>query len=218
MTLGRTASNAIKIKTDGGLRAVECACCAPACEDYSFNGLIITKEAYDSWRKGGTIQVSGSVFDTSSNIQYQIDNGCPNGTCSWSYSNTITVPPNTCVFQFADSGQSVSCSSSYYGENQSPYIFLQAHAFKSKDEEGEVYRARLWLAIGCPHILWFNPCIMDMCWSNSIGGLGNTYQNIGDASVTFLGAQYKFISDISRNDPNTPDSTASLNFTFTPKP
>ena len=27
MTLGRTASNAIKIKTDGGLRAVECACC-----------------------------------------------------------------------------------------------------------------------------------------------------------------------------------------------
>ena len=27
MTLGRTASNAIKIKTDGGLRAVNCACC-----------------------------------------------------------------------------------------------------------------------------------------------------------------------------------------------
>lgn len=29
MTLGRTASNAIKIKTDGGLRAVNCACCVP---------------------------------------------------------------------------------------------------------------------------------------------------------------------------------------------
>jgi hypothetical protein len=31
MTLGRTSSNAIKIKTDGtaGLRAVECACCGP---------------------------------------------------------------------------------------------------------------------------------------------------------------------------------------------
>ena len=27
MILGRTASNAIKIKTDGGLRAVNCACC-----------------------------------------------------------------------------------------------------------------------------------------------------------------------------------------------
>jgi len=35
MTLGRTASNAIKIKTDGGTtRAVECACCGgcPDCE------------------------------------------------------------------------------------------------------------------------------------------------------------------------------------------
>jgi hypothetical protein len=27
MTLGRTSSGALKIKTDGGLRAVECACC-----------------------------------------------------------------------------------------------------------------------------------------------------------------------------------------------
>ena len=35
MTLGRTSSNAIKIKTDtegGGLRAVECACCGSACD------------------------------------------------------------------------------------------------------------------------------------------------------------------------------------------
>jgi len=31
MTLGRTSSGAIKIKTDGGLRAVECACCASPC-------------------------------------------------------------------------------------------------------------------------------------------------------------------------------------------
>ena len=30
MTLGRTSSGAIKIKTDGGLRAVECACCGDA--------------------------------------------------------------------------------------------------------------------------------------------------------------------------------------------
>jgi len=29
MTLGRTSDNKIKIKTDGGLRAVSCACCNP---------------------------------------------------------------------------------------------------------------------------------------------------------------------------------------------
>jgi hypothetical protein len=31
MTLGRSASGAIKIKTDGGLRAVGCACCESSC-------------------------------------------------------------------------------------------------------------------------------------------------------------------------------------------
>ena len=31
MILGRTADNAIKIKTDGGLRAVNCACCGGIC-------------------------------------------------------------------------------------------------------------------------------------------------------------------------------------------
>ena len=31
MTLGRTASNAIKIKTDGTTRAVNCACCGCGC-------------------------------------------------------------------------------------------------------------------------------------------------------------------------------------------
>lgn len=36
MTLGRTSSNAIKIKTDGtaGLRAVECACCGGECKRF----------------------------------------------------------------------------------------------------------------------------------------------------------------------------------------
>ena len=39
MTLGRTSSGAIKIKTDGGLRAVNCACCG-GCEC----GIIIPQE------------------------------------------------------------------------------------------------------------------------------------------------------------------------------
>ena len=32
MTLGLTSSGAVKIKTDGGLRAVNCACCGTPCE------------------------------------------------------------------------------------------------------------------------------------------------------------------------------------------
>lgn len=218
MTLGRTSSGAIKIKTDGGTtRAVECACCAP-CEDYSFNGKIITKEAFNSWRKGGTIQVSGNVFDTSLNSQYQIDQGCPNGECSWSYSNTIIVPPNTCVFQFSDTGGAASCQSNYYGQTMAPFIFLQAAAFKSKDEAGEVYRAKIWLTIGCPHVLFFNPCYMDMCMYNSLNGLGSTQLDAGDASISFLGIQYNYLSKIIRYSETTPDSYANLSFSFTPNP
>lgn len=37
MIVGRTASNAIKIKTDGTTRAVNCACCGPKCYPTPFN-------------------------------------------------------------------------------------------------------------------------------------------------------------------------------------
>jgi hypothetical protein len=222
MTLGRTSSGSIKVKTDsagGGLRAVECACCdAAPCEGYSFEGAIITKDEFNKWLKGGTIFVAGSIFDTSNNSIYQLENGCPNGTCSWSYSNTVIVPPNTCAFELTDSAESSSCSSSYYGQNQSPFIFLQARAFKSIDEEGEVYRAKLSLTIGCPHIFWFNPCIMDICAYNSQIGLGSAPYEYGDGVLSFLGAQFRYLTEIARNTEETPNSYANLSFSFTPNP
>jgi hypothetical protein len=40
MTLGRTSSNAIKIKTDSpGLRAVECGCCGASCQPFQISVL-----------------------------------------------------------------------------------------------------------------------------------------------------------------------------------
>lgn len=56
MTLGRTASNAIKIKTDeagGGLRAVGCACCGG-------RGCQITQAQFDTIRYGFTTNISGT--------------------------------------------------------------------------------------------------------------------------------------------------------------
>ena len=44
MTLGLTPTGAIKIKTDGGLRAVECACCGP-CTCVFSDGDIVTISA-----------------------------------------------------------------------------------------------------------------------------------------------------------------------------
>jgi len=37
MVLGRTPAGAIKTKSDGGLRAVECACCGPKCYPVPFD-------------------------------------------------------------------------------------------------------------------------------------------------------------------------------------
>ena len=54
MTLGRTSSGAIKIKTDGGTtRAVECACCGSL-------GCQITPAQFDAIRYGFTTNISGT--------------------------------------------------------------------------------------------------------------------------------------------------------------
>jgi hypothetical protein len=54
MTLGRSSSGAIKIKTDGGLRAVECACCGGIeCQ--------ITEEQLNNIRYGGTTGIAGMM-------------------------------------------------------------------------------------------------------------------------------------------------------------
>jgi hypothetical protein len=54
MTLGRSPSGAIKIKTDGGLRAVECACCGGIeCQ--------ITEEQLNNIRYGGTTGIAGMM-------------------------------------------------------------------------------------------------------------------------------------------------------------
>ena len=57
MTLGLTSSGAVKIKTDGGLRAVECACCGSgACA--------ITEAQFNTIRYGGTTNIA-APFQTS---------------------------------------------------------------------------------------------------------------------------------------------------------
>jgi hypothetical protein len=53
MTLGRTSSGAIKIKTDVGLRAVECACCGSL-------GCQITQAQFNAIRYGFTTNFSGT--------------------------------------------------------------------------------------------------------------------------------------------------------------
>jgi hypothetical protein len=63
MTLGRTSSNAIKIKTDSGTtRAVECACCGPKCYPIPFDPtgwvIIPTATGNNIFNRDLTVQMS----------------------------------------------------------------------------------------------------------------------------------------------------------------
>ena len=59
MTLGLTSSGAVKIKTDGGLRAVNCACCESPCPEITSDYIVISEAMYNALRAGGTISGSG---------------------------------------------------------------------------------------------------------------------------------------------------------------
>lgn len=66
MTLGRTSSGAIKIKTDGGLRAVECTCCASPCSCPDNQGFIFNPPIT------GEFQIDGDWSSTIDRSPYSI--------------------------------------------------------------------------------------------------------------------------------------------------
>lgn len=85
MTLGRTSSGAIKIKTDGGLRAVGCACCGgsygfPCADCPPFLGDL-------------NFAVSGDQLDGLIEFQYPTV-VCPSEDCN--YTNFPNIPPRIC--------------------------------------------------------------------------------------------------------------------------
>jgi len=101
MILGRTASNAIKIKTDGGLRAVNCACCGPKCYPVPFDPtgwvIIPTATGNNIFNRDLTVQMSynGTTFS-----------GDPFSKSSPSFPMTRTQNGDDCVAWQGDYGGS----------------------------------------------------------------------------------------------------------------
>jgi len=138
MTLGRTASNAIKIKVeDGTTRAVNCACCAPSAvcgPGYYYdmfgayvyadkdNSYEISKAQYDLVQAGGTFNGSASIsinFNPILNCSFSASSdpiiAAPNAACS-SLGQTI--------FGGFDFSSSPTCTSDplYYGPPPLPLM------------------------------------------------------------------------------------------------
>jgi hypothetical protein len=94
MTLGRTPEGLIKTKTDGGLRAVECACCGPLCpsESPSPYGIVLTEEQYNNFKKGGNYTMSAVLSETRTG----------EGSCSSNLNGSGVIAPNIyCEFYTA---------------------------------------------------------------------------------------------------------------------
>jgi hypothetical protein len=166
MTLGRTSSGAIKIKTDGdaGLRAVECACCGGGCViPLSEQGGLeaypdATETMWREWNKGGTVSVSMHYSE---------------GGCSVSSSEIFDVPAGACSVSWRHAEPS-SCGFSpypgYYYNTQS-YLTLTMGVLRLETPTpGEYnYKTVVYAWAYCPSQLnyGFNCYSCGMGWSNS---------------------------------------------------
>jgi hypothetical protein len=92
MVLGRTPEGAVKIKKDGGLRAVNCACCVPKCYPVPFDPtgwvIIPTETGNDIFNRNLTVQMSynGTTFS-----------GVPFSKSSPSFAMTRTQNGDDCI-------------------------------------------------------------------------------------------------------------------------
>lgn len=200
MTLGRSSTGAIKIKTDSpGLRAVECACCGGGQEECigteGQHSIAISAEYFNSWKKGGQLFVSASI----------------SSGCSGSYSETIAVPPQTCVVQWTQEGP--LCFSEFDPEGQLQGAGCSFSVFKS--DIGFFVN----IAGGITCQFEYKPFEGGPVFAcapkfSSCGYEPKEGDSWSVAYVIFLGAQIPYQVD----NPNQGNQTASWSFNFTPNP
>ena len=169
MTLGRTTSGAIKIKTDGGLRAVNCACCGSlGCDAIPLSeqgGLEAYPDATETmwreWNKGGTVSVSMHYSE---------------GPCSVSSSETFDVPAGACLVSWRHAEPS-SCGFSpypgYYYTEESHLTLTMGVLRLETPTPGEYnYKTVVYARASCPsqnspyNYGGFNCYSCTMGWSN----------------------------------------------------
>jgi len=113
MTLGRTSSGAIKIKTDGGLRAVNCACCGGCgCQYLSIpeplrtvfanaTSVIIGGQPLEFlYQDPATGSWAGEVFTAQMMYEISFD-----GTCLWGQLNYNSEATGQTLANFGEADQ-----------------------------------------------------------------------------------------------------------------
>ena len=212
MTLGLTSSGAVKIKTDdGGLRAVNCACCVPPVicgPGYYYdmfgayryfdkeNSYEISKSKYNLVQAGGTFNGSASIsinFSSKLNCSFSANSdpiiAAPNAACSslgW-----------TTIFSGWDVSTSPTCINDplYYGPPPLPsqvrYSSMEFYIlFFQQEDAGEVkYYTHISGYIQCPVGNGTSWCFSQYRY------VGKVYSNGTTNSFSFLGADIYYDDD-----------------------
>lgn len=138
MVLGRTASNAIKIKTDGTTRAVNCACCVPPCpsESSSPYGIILSEEQYNNFKSGGDYTMNAVLSE----------NYTGQGSCSSNLNGSgVLIPNPSCGFG-AEVREFKCGDGGYFGD---AYFGVSWRVFKENDTN--LYKLRYNGSGYCPY-------------------------------------------------------------------
>lgn len=182
MTLGRTSSGAIKIKTDGGTtRAVECACCGGECisgGDPPEWFPDATEAQFNQWKN------NSYTLTCSINVQTQW------GSCSANF-NPITFGYDaiTCTQRVA--GSRIGCQSSYAGYSQRSEYDFGIGIGRFVDEAGTVtYKKIVSGRINCS-VLVFGFFCQPYYFSVTFGDPGPSEAVVG--TVSFFGSTFNIV-------------------------
>ena len=145
MTLGLTSSGAVKIKTDGGLRAVNCACCAPPCpsESSSPYGIVLSEEQYNNFKSGGNYTMNAVLSET-----YE-----DQGSCSSNLNGAGVIIPNTSCWFSAEVRELKCGDGGFFGD---AYFQVSWRVFKETDTN--LYKLRANGSGYCPYQFFGSWC------------------------------------------------------------
>jgi hypothetical protein len=184
MTLGRTPTGAIKLKTDGGLRAVECACCVPPCPSDSPSpyGIVLTEEQYNNFKKGGNYTMSAVLSETRTG----------EGSCSSNLngSGVLAIDP---LCEFYAEVREPKCVGGGSGD-----AYFQVYWRVFQETGTNLYKLRYSGAGYCPY-LFFDE-FFGTCYSNGyyFQDTFDSYStpsymvNVGSVSLTNRGTSFQF--------------------------
>ena len=147
MILGLTSSGAVKIKTDnGGLRAVNCACCVPCpSEEPSPYGIVLSEEQYNNFKSGGNYTMNAVLSET---YEDQV-------SCSSNLNGTGNlIPYSPCGFSVEV--RELKCGDGgFFGD---AYFEVNWRVFKENDTN--LYKLRYGGSGYCPYPLYpfFGSC------------------------------------------------------------